>query len=94
MSDLIRCRGICKTYPSGGGRIRVRIRDSEGEVPLPARIRLLPLDGTKPLELGPDWRAAGASSTRVRNRRSELRETARKQIAAVSKCSQLGQHFE
>jgi hypothetical protein len=47
-----------------GGQIRVTSRDGTGES-VPARIRIVGIDGTETPALGPDWRAAGALDTVV-----------------------------
>ncbi len=46
-----------------GGRIRLHATDAVTNGPIPVRMRLLPLEGTAPLELGPDYRASGARDT-------------------------------
>ncbi len=46
-----------------GGHIRVRVRDQLTLSPIPARVRLLPLEDTAKPALGPDYRASGAGDT-------------------------------
>jgi hypothetical protein len=46
-----------------GGRVRLRVRDADGETPLSARVRLVPLEQTPKLSLGPDYRGSGAGDT-------------------------------
>jgi predicted metal-dependent phosphoesterase TrpH len=46
-----------------GGRIRVRARSRHDDSPISARVRIIALGATRPLSLGPDFRASGAGDT-------------------------------
>jgi hypothetical protein len=48
-----------------GGQIRLRVRDGADERPVAARARIIGIGGTRPVELGPVHRAAGAGDVVV-----------------------------
>jgi len=60
----VRGRAVTLRIPRGG-YIRLRARDAVTSEPVPVRARLVPLEGTAPLALGPDHRASGARDTVV-----------------------------
>ncbi|MFT3921385.1 MAG: CehA/McbA family metallohydrolase [Myxococcales bacterium] len=55
--------GAAELVIPAGGQIRVRVHEAGSHEPLAARVRIAPLGDTKPVSLGPDYRASGAGDT-------------------------------